>query len=118
MQENISAESLRYNLFVSLQSCHNLPARKQHGTSDPFVKFVVGNKVVHKTRTVKGELNPVWEDEVFVVVLAELASPLEVSLGHSHWSRSETRLCSDWLDHGVACDFHAQKESIMGALMT
>ena len=54
-------------------------ARKQHGTSDPFVKFVVGSKLVHKTKTVKGELNPVW-DEVFVVVLAELASPLEVKV--------------------------------------
>ena len=72
-------ESLRYNLFVSLQSCQNLPARKQHGTSDPFVKFVVGSKLVHRTKTVKGELNPVWDD-VFVVVLTELSSPLEVKV--------------------------------------
>ena len=27
-------------------------ARKQHGTSDPFVKFMVGNKQVYRTRTV------------------------------------------------------------------
>ena len=70
---------LRYNLFVSLQSCQNLPARKQHGASDPFVKFVVGSKLVHRTKTVKGELNPVWDD-VFVVVLSELTSPLEVKV--------------------------------------
>ena len=72
------AESLRYNLFVSIQSCQNLPARK-HGTSDPFVKFTVGGKMVHRTKTMKSELNPVW-DEVFVAVVSELGSPLEVKV--------------------------------------
>ena len=52
------SECLRYNLFVELKACHNLPAKKQHGSSDPFVKFVVGTKLVHKTRTVVRELNP------------------------------------------------------------
>ena len=55
------AESLRYNLFVSIQSCQNLPARK-HGTSDPFVKFTVGGKMVHRTKTMKSDLNPVWDE--------------------------------------------------------
>ena len=40
---------------------------------------MVGNKLVHRTKTVKGELNPVWDD-VFVVVLTELSSPLEVKV--------------------------------------
>ena len=76
------SECLRYNLFVELKSCHNLPARKQHGSSDPFVKFMVGSKLVHKTRTVVKELNPVWED-IFLVVLEDLSAPLEVKV-YSH----------------------------------
>ena len=76
------SECLRYNLFVELKSCHNLPARKQHGSSDPFVKFMVGSKLVHKTRTVVKELNPVWED-IFLVVLEDLSVPLEVKV-YSH----------------------------------
>ena len=75
-------ECLRYNLFVELKSCLNLPAKKQHGSSDPFVKFMVGNKQVHRTRTVVRELNPVWED-AFLVVLEDLDSPLEVKV-YSH----------------------------------
>ena len=78
-QSPTQEDSLNYNLFVSLQSCQNLPARKQHGISDPFVKFVVGSKLVHRTKTMKGELNPMWDD-IFVVVLSELTSSLEVKV--------------------------------------
>ena len=78
-QSPTQEDSLNYNLFVTLQSCQNLPARKQHGISDPFVKFVVGSKLVHRTKTMKGELNPMWDD-IFVVVLSELTSSLEVKV--------------------------------------
>lgn len=35
------------------------------GTSDPYVKFKVGGRLLYKSKTVHKDLNPVW-DEAFV----------------------------------------------------
>lgn len=62
------------------------------GLSDPYVKFKMGGRLLHKSRTIHRDLNPVW-DEVFVVpvenpfepVIIKVSSPFNIKL---HLKRS------------------------------
>lgn len=40
------------------------------GTSDPYVKFKLNGRLLHKSKTVHKDLNPVW-DETFVVAIED-----------------------------------------------
>lgn len=40
------------------------------GTSDPYVKFKVGGRLLYKSRTIYRDLNPVW-DESFTVPIED-----------------------------------------------
>ena len=45
-------EDVQHNLFIHLKSAKNLPPKKHNGTTDAYVKFSLGQKVVHKTKTI------------------------------------------------------------------
>jgi len=47
------------------------------GTSDPYVKFKLGNKVVARSKTIYRDLNPVW-DEKFQFTIDDLTQPLQI----------------------------------------
>ena len=47
------------------------------GTSDPYVKFKLGSKIIHRSKTVYKDLNPVWDEE-FDGNLDDLATPLHI----------------------------------------
>ena len=47
------------------------------GTSDPYVKFKVGNKQLYKSRTVFKNLNPNW-DEKFSLPIEDPFKPVSV----------------------------------------
>ena len=49
------------------------------GTSDPYVKFKVGNKQVYKSRIVPKNLNPKW-DERFVISVEDVFAPIQVKV--------------------------------------
>lgn len=55
------------NLTVTLLRGTNLKPVDKTGTSDPYVKFTVNGEVVHKSATIKKDLNPVWKNETFEV---------------------------------------------------
>lgn len=40
------------------------------GTSDPYVKFKLGGRLLFKSRTVHKDLNPIW-DETFIVPIED-----------------------------------------------
>ncbi len=40
------------------------------GTSDPYVKFKSGSRLLHKSKTVRKDLNPMF-DEVFTVPIED-----------------------------------------------
>ncbi|KAI9319764.1 C2 domain-containing protein [Dichotomocladium elegans] len=63
------AESLENqgNLTVTAISAANVPAVDRSGTSDPYLRFYVGDHKVHKTQVYKKQLNPVFHDESFTV---------------------------------------------------
>lgn len=47
------------------------------GTSDPYVKFKLGNKVIYRSKTVYRDLNPVWEED-FDAQVDDLSVPLHI----------------------------------------
>ena len=49
------------------------------GTSDPYVKFKCGNRLLHKTKTISKELNPVF-DEMFVVPIEDPFQPIIIKV--------------------------------------
>ena len=49
------------------------------GTSDPYVKFKLGNKVVCKSKTVFKNLNPQWK-ETFHLLIEDLFRPLQLQV--------------------------------------
>lgn len=56
------------------------------GLSDPYVKFKVGGRLLHKSRTIHRDLNPVW-DEVFIVPVEDPFQPIIVKV-----SKATTRV--------------------------
>ncbi|KAB7498255.1 putative ADP-ribosylation factor GTPase-activating protein AGD11, partial [Armadillidium nasatum] len=53
-------------------------------TSDPYVKFKVGGKVVFKSKTVYKDLNPIW-DETFVVGIEDPFEPIQIKVFDYDW---------------------------------
>ncbi|KAG7170820.1 Multiple C2 and transmembrane domain-containing protein-like 2 [Homarus americanus] len=54
------------------------------GTSDPYVKFKVQGKLVHKSKTVYKDLNPIW-DESFTVAIEDPFEPVVVKVFDYDW---------------------------------
>jgi len=52
------------------------------GLSDPYVKFKVGGRLLHKSRTIHRDLNPVW-DEVFIVPVEDPFQPIIVKVSNA-----------------------------------
>ena len=72
-----SSEALEFRLFIHLKNGRNLSLKKP-GSINAFVKFVIGQKVVHKTKIAK-DSNPAW-DESFMLVLEDLSQNLEIKV--------------------------------------
>ncbi|KAI8376305.1 C2 domain-containing protein [Radiomyces spectabilis] len=49
-------------IHVTLSSARNLKAMDRSGTSDPYVRVRIGNKVVYKTKHIKKTLTPEWNE--------------------------------------------------------
>ncbi|BFY97384.1 hypothetical protein BsWGS_00424 [Bradybaena similaris] len=75
-----SAESevQQYSMFtlnIHLQEGRDLVIRDACGTSDPYVKFIIANKVMYKSRIILKNLNPCW-DERFSIPISDITKPL------------------------------------------
>ncbi|XP_055531817.1 multiple C2 and transmembrane domain-containing protein isoform X2 [Wyeomyia smithii] len=73
-----------FQLRIHLISGHNLVAMDKSGTSDPYVKFKVGGRLLYKSKTVHKELNPVW-DETFVVPVEDPFQPINIKVFDYDW---------------------------------
>ena len=76
-------ENVQHSLFIHLKSAKNLPPKKLNGTTDAFVKFSLSQKVVHKTKTIPKDTNPVWDDS-FLIVVPDLSSNLDIKIYHQN----------------------------------
>lgn len=65
-------------LRVEVLDAADLPAADRSGYSDPYCKFVLSGKTVHKTQTVKKTLNPAWNEYFEVQVRSRTAAQFEV----------------------------------------
>ncbi|CDK24346.1 unnamed protein product [Kuraishia capsulata CBS 1993] len=78
-------------LKVRILSASGIPAGDSNGKSDPFIKAYINGEEVHKTKTIKKTLTPVWTNEEFSITLSSRVT-------------STLRLkCNDW-DIGIEQD--------------
>ncbi|XP_050731205.1 uncharacterized protein LOC127005898 isoform X9 [Eriocheir sinensis] len=73
-----------FQLHVHLKRGQDLVARDACGTSDPYVKFKVGGKLAHKSKTVYKDLNPTW-DETFTLAIEDPFEPVTVKVFDYDW---------------------------------
>ncbi|KAF0292523.1 Multiple C2 and transmembrane domain-containing protein [Amphibalanus amphitrite] len=75
-------------LDVYLKHGRNLPAMDNSGTSDPYVKFKLGGKVVCKSKIVYKTLNPLW-DEWFQIPIDDPYVPLQIKVYDHDWGMND-----------------------------
>ncbi|CAG2253062.1 Multiple C2 and transmembrane domain-containing protein,Multiple C2 and transmembrane domain-containing protein 1,Multiple C2 and transmembrane domain-containing protein 2 [Mytilus edulis] len=68
-----------YDLEIILKEGRDLVIRDSSGTSDPYVKFKLGNKMLHKSKTVYKNLNPQW-NETFHLLIEDLFQPVQLQV--------------------------------------
>lgn len=68
-----------FQLKVHLVSGRNLIAMDKSGTSDPYVKFKLGSRLLYKSKTVHKDLNPTF-DEVFTVPIEDPFQPINIKV--------------------------------------
>ncbi|KPJ18580.1 Multiple C2 and transmembrane domain-containing protein 1 [Papilio machaon] len=77
-----------FQLRVHLKRGQNLVAMDKSGllsgTSDPYVKFKAGGRLLHKSRIVYRDLNPVW-DECFTVPIEDPFVPVQLKVFDYDW---------------------------------
>ncbi|XP_037078873.1 multiple C2 and transmembrane domain-containing protein-like isoform X2 [Pollicipes pollicipes] len=81
------ADPLEHELLllqVRLRYGRHLPAMDAGGTSDPYVKFKLGSRVVYKSDIAYKTLNPVW-DEGFQVILRNPYQKLLLKVYDHDW---------------------------------
>lgn len=74
-----------FHLKIHLVSGHNLTAMDKSGTSDPYVKFKQGGRLLFKSKIVHKELNPIF-DETFSVPIEDPFQPINIKV---RWERSK-----------------------------
>ncbi|KAF4804621.1 Multiple C2 and transmembrane domain-containing protein 2 [Turdus rufiventris] len=86
-----------YQLDVTLRRGQNLAARDRGGTSDPYVKFKLGRKEVFRSKTVYKNLNPVWEEKVYILI-DNLREPLYIKVFDYDFGLQDDFIGSAFLD--------------------
>ncbi|ODM89358.1 Multiple C2 and transmembrane domain-containing protein 2 [Orchesella cincta] len=73
-----------HTLNVHLLRGKNLVAKDACGSSDPYVKVKIGEKLHYKSKTIYRDLNPVW-DESFVLPISDLTQPIVFKVFDYDW---------------------------------
>ncbi|XP_036357615.1 multiple C2 and transmembrane domain-containing protein 1 isoform X3 [Octopus sinensis] len=68
-----------FQLVVLLQEGRDLVIRDSCGTSDPYVKFKIDSKLLHKSRIIYKNLNPRWEEK-FTIPVEDVLKPLSIKV--------------------------------------
>ncbi|XP_029343015.1 multiple C2 and transmembrane domain-containing protein isoform X2 [Acyrthosiphon pisum] len=73
-----------FQLKIHLKKGKDLIARDKNGLSDPYVKFKIGGRQIHKSKTVYKSLNPTW-DETFSHLLDDPFEPIQIKVFDYDW---------------------------------
>lgn len=69
----------------------------KNGTSDPYVKFKSNGRLLHKSKTVHKDLNPVW-DETFVVGIEDPFQSIQIKVFDYDWGLQDDFMGSACID--------------------
>ncbi|XP_055315199.1 multiple C2 and transmembrane domain-containing protein isoform X2 [Sitodiplosis mosellana] len=86
-----------FQLRIHLISGHNLKPMDKNGTSDPYVKFKLNGRLLHKSKTVHKDLNPVW-DETFIVPIEDPFQSIQIKVFDYDWGLQDDFIGSALLD--------------------
>ncbi|KAL0278275.1 UNVERIFIED_CONTAM: hypothetical protein PYX00_000132 [Menopon gallinae] len=86
-----------FQLRVHLKRGVDLVARDKGGTSDPYVKFKVGSRLLYKSKTIYRDLNPVW-DESFTIPIEDAFVPVHIKVFDYDWGLQDDFMGSAYLD--------------------
>ncbi|XP_055374583.1 multiple C2 and transmembrane domain-containing protein isoform X2 [Condylostylus longicornis] len=86
-----------FQLRIHLKHGSNLVAMDKSGTSDPYVKFKIGGRVLHKSKTISRDLNPIW-DEVFFVPIEDPFMPIVIKVFDYDWGLQDDFMGSAKID--------------------
>lgn len=86
-----------FQLRIQLVSGQNLMAMDKNGTSDPYVKFKMGGRLLYKSRTVHRDLNPNW-DETFMVPIEDPFQTINIKVFDYDWGLQDDFMGSAQLD--------------------
>ncbi|CAG8602008.1 10929_t:CDS:10, partial [Funneliformis caledonium] len=75
-------------LKINLVNAENLPAADRSGTSDPFVKFFLNDKVVFESKTLKKTVNPHYDENFSVSLFSQTSAKLFVKV--YDWNKVES----------------------------
>ncbi|BDD60454.1 hypothetical protein MAP00_005580 [Monascus purpureus] len=67
-------------LRVKVLDAADLPSADRNGFSDPFCKFVLGDKEVFKTKVQKKTLHPVWNEEFVTEIKSRIGANFRVDV--------------------------------------
>uniref|UniRef100_T1JFU4 C2 domain-containing protein n=1 Tax=Strigamia maritima TaxID=126957 RepID=T1JFU4_STRMM len=86
-----------FEVSIHLREGRQLVARDSCGTSDPYVKFKVGGRLVYKSKTINKSLNPEW-DERFTLPIEDVFEPIHVKVFDYDWGLQDDFMGSAYLD--------------------
>ncbi|XP_031349348.1 multiple C2 and transmembrane domain-containing protein isoform X3 [Photinus pyralis] len=86
-----------FQLRVHLRKGQGLVAMDKNGTSDPYVKFKCGGKLIYKSKTVYRDLNPVW-DESFTTPIEDPFVPIQIKVFDYDWGLQDDFMGAATLD--------------------
>ncbi|XP_054277669.1 multiple C2 and transmembrane domain-containing protein-like isoform X2 [Macrosteles quadrilineatus] len=86
-----------FQLRVHLKRGKDLIARDKSGTSDPYVKFKAGSRLLYKSKTIYRDLNPVW-DESFVLPIEDVFNPIQIKVFDYDWGLQDDFMGTAYLD--------------------
>lgn len=86
-----------FQLRIHLISGHNLRAMDKNGTSDPYVKFKMNGRLLHKSKTIYRDLNPIW-DETFTVPIEDPFQQIYIKVFDYDWGLQDDYIGSAQLD--------------------
>lgn len=75
------------NLRVEIHDAADLPAADRNGFSDPYLKFILDGKQIHKTEIQKKTLHPAWNERFDMAVKSRTAANFVVECWD--WDRGD-----------------------------
>ncbi|KAG9301118.1 hypothetical protein G9A89_012501 [Geosiphon pyriformis] len=85
-------------LQVTLKDAKNLPAADRSGTSDPYITFSLNGNLVFKSKTVKKDLNPTFDESFEFIVPSRTASKFTFEVFDWNQMSSHSKLGDGTID--------------------